>query len=103
VTVSAPAATCDPRYGPNAYVQVTVTDEGGAETINTTAPMTDAGEFAYTFTVPAGMAVGTAEVTAMPHNIDWCDDTGMNNRAKGTLQLELASCVRPVETLTVTR
>lgn len=103
MTVSAPAATCDPRYGPDAHVQVIVTAEGGAEVINTTAPMTDAGEFTYTFAVPAGMAVGTAEVTAMPHNIDWCDDTGMNNRAKGTLQLELASCVRPVETLTITR
>ncbi len=103
VTVSASAANCDPRYGADARIQVIVTDESGAETINTTAPMTDAGEFTYTFTVPAGMALGTAEVTAMPHNIDWCDDAGKNNRAGGTLKLELASCAQPVETLTITR
>lgn len=103
VTVAAHAADCNPRYGPQARIHVTVTDKSGAEVINTTAPMTDAGEFAYTFTVPAGMAAGEAAVTAIPHNIDWCDDTGRNNRVGRTSNLDRASCAMPVEELTVLR
>jgi hypothetical protein len=80
-----------------------VTDAGGAEVINTTAPLTDAGEFTYVFTVPAEMEVGDALVTAMPHNIDWCDDTGRNNRAEGTVNLERALCAMPVKALTIMR
>ncbi|VXB29938.1 hypothetical protein ARTHRO9AX_150136 [Arthrobacter sp. 9AX] len=64
--------------------------------------MTDAGQFTYTFTVSVETAVGEAEVTAFPDNIDWCDDTGRNNRAEGAGKLERASCVTPVETLTIT-
>ncbi|MGC0239542.1 hypothetical protein [Arthrobacter sp. SD76] len=103
VTVSAPGADCNPRYGSNAQIQVTVTDETDSKVIDTTAPMTDSGEFTYTFIVPAEIAVGEARVTAMPYNIDWCDDTGRNNRAAGTLQFELASCAMPEEQLTITR
>ena len=103
MTVAAPAADCNPRYGSNAQIQVSVTDESGAKVINTTAPMTDSGEFTYTFTVPADIAVGVATVTAMPYNIDWCDDTGRNNRAGGTVPFELASCAMPQEQLTITR
>jgi hypothetical protein len=80
---------------------VIVTDGNGTEVINTTSPMTDAGEFAYTFTVPAETAVGEAAVTAMPHNLDWCDDTGRNNRVKGPMNLDRTSCVMPVEPLTI--
>ncbi|MET3773576.1 hypothetical protein ACJJV6_17220 [Arthrobacter nitrophenolicus] len=102
VTVSAPAANCNPRYGTDARIQVIVTDAKGAEVVNTTAPMSDAGEFTYAFTVPADMPVGKATVTAMPYAIDWCDDTGKNNRAGGATDLIRASCVMPVETLTIT-
>ncbi len=102
VTVAAPAADCNPRYGGHARIEVSVTDERGNEVINTTAPMTDSGEFTYTFTVPAEIAVGQATVTAMPHNIDWCDDTGRNNRAGGHVNLERASCAEPVKALTIT-
>ncbi|WP_258868387.1 hypothetical protein [Arthrobacter sp. RT-1] len=103
VTVAAPAADCNPQYGSNAQVQVSVTDQSGAEVISARAPMTDAGEFTFTFTVPEESAVGEAIVTAMPHDIDWCDDTGKNNRATGIPQLELVSCATPVETFTITR
>lgn len=103
VTVAAPAADCNPRYGANAQIQVIVTDAGGAEVINTTAPMTDAGEFTYIFTVPDEMEAGDALVTAMPHNIDWCDDTGRNNRAEGTVNFERVSCAMPIKALTITR
>src|SRR5688500_18738454 len=70
VTVTAPEAVCNPRYGANARIQVIVTDKSGVEVINATAPMTDAGGFTYTFRVPAQVAVGEAAVTAMPYNID---------------------------------
>lgn len=103
MTVAAPGAGCNPRYGANAQIQVSVTDESGAEVINAMTSMTDSGEFTYTFTVPAEIAVGEAMVTAMPHNIDWCDDTGRNNRAGGTAQLELVSCAKPEKPLTITR
>ena len=102
VTVASPGADCNPRYGANAQIQVSVTDESGAKVINTTTPMTDSGRFTYTFAVPAEMAVGEATVTAMPYNIDWCDDTGRNNRAEG-VQFELASCAVPEKPLTITR
>lgn len=103
VTVAAPGADCNPRYGSNAQIHVTVTDESGAKVIDAMAPMTDSGEFTYTFTVPAEMAAGDASVTAMPYNIDWCDDTGRNNRANGATPFELASCAMPEEQLTITR
>jgi hypothetical protein len=102
VTVSAPAAKCNPRYGTDARIQVIVTDAKGVEVVNTTAPMSDAGEFAYALTVPAGMPVGEATVTAMPYGIDWCDDTGKNNRVSGAADVIRVSCVMPVETLTIT-
>lgn len=103
VTVAAPAADCNPRYGPNARIRVSVTDASGTEVVRATAPMTDAGEFTYTFAVPAAIATGEAAVTAMAHDIDWCDDTGKNNRADGTGNIELASCATPVKALTITR
>lgn len=103
VTVAAPPADCNPRYGANAQIRVSITDNSGAEVFNTIVPMTNSGEFTYTFTVPPEVAVGEAAVTAMPHNIDWCDDTGRNNRAAGTTNFMRASCAIPVETLTITR
>ena len=103
VTVAAPEADCNPRYGETAQIQVVVTDERGVEVINVTAPMTDAGAFTYTFRVPAQMAVGEAVVTATPYKVDWCDDTGRNNRVRGTVGLERASCAEPREPLTITR
>jgi len=103
VTVAAAGAACNPRYGANAQIHLSVTDESGAKVINTTAPMTDSGEFTYTFTVPAEIAVGEATVTAMPYNVDWCDDTGRNNRAGGPVQFQLASCAMPEMPLTITR
>jgi hypothetical protein len=105
VTVAAPDADCNPRYGKNARIQVSVTDATGVEVVNTTAAMNDAGGFTYTFVVPARTAVGDAVVTAMPYNVDWCDDTGRNNRVGGAgeVGLALVSCAAPMKPLTVTR
>lgn len=104
VTVTAPDADCNPRYGANARIQVTVNDSASVKVIDATAPMNDAGGFTYTFEVPSHSAVGDAAVTAVPYNIDWCDDTGKNNRAAGAVEsLQRASCVMPMKPLTITR
>jgi hypothetical protein len=105
VTVAAPDADCNPRYGNNARIQVSVTDATGEEVVNTTSAMNDAGGFTYTFVVPARTAAGNAAVTAVPYNIDWCDDTGRNNRVAGAREVTLVrvSCVLPVRPLTITR
>ncbi|SDK90659.1 hypothetical protein SAMN04487916_10447 [Arthrobacter sp. ov407] len=104
VTVAAPDADCNPRYGKNARIQVSVTDATGVEVVNTTSAMNDAGGFTYTFVVPAGTAVGEAAVTAMPYNIDWCDDTGRNNRVARARDVPFVrvSCAVPVKPLTIT-
>jgi len=104
VTVQAPDSDCNPRYGENALIQVTVTDAAGKKVINTTSPMNDAGGFTYSFGVPAHAAVGDAAVEATPYSIDWCDDTGRNNRAAGAeFPLERASCAARIEPLSITR
>jgi hypothetical protein len=104
VTVQASDADCDPRYGENARVRVTVTDAAGKTVVNTTAPMNDAGGFTYSFNVPAHAAVGDAAVEATPYAIDWCDDTGRNNRAAGAAAaLERASCAARIEPLSIAR
>ncbi|MEC5181597.1 hypothetical protein RCH07_002966 [Arthrobacter sp. CG_A4] len=108
MTVTAPDSGCNPRYGVNARIQVTVTDAASAEVVNTTAPMNDAGGFTYTFEVTAQAAAGAAAVTAFPYNIDWCDDTGRNNRADSNraagaaVSLQRASCVMPMKPLSIT-
>jgi hypothetical protein len=105
VTVMAPDADCNPRYGQNARIQVTMTDAAGVDVVAATAPMNDTGGFTYSFEVPAGTAAGESAITAMPFNIDWCDDAGRNNRAAGAGAangLERLSCVIPQKPLTIT-
>lgn len=104
VTVQAPDADCNPRYGKDARIQVTLTDAAGMKVIETTAPMTDAGAFTYTFVVPSTAAAGAAAVEAVPYGVDWCDDTGRNNRADGTgATLERTSCAARTEPLNIVR
>ncbi|WP_312099808.1 hypothetical protein [Corynebacterium dentalis] len=102
VTVAADDSECNPRYGHGASIKITITDSAGNQVIDTTAPMNDAGGFTYTFNVPADTAAGGSSITAYPHGIDWCDDTGRNNRAQTeTHTLTLVSCVMPQESITV--
>lgn len=82
-----------------------MTDVASLEVLDTTVPMNDAGGFSYAFEVPPGTEAGEAVITAMPFNIDWCDDTGSNNRVTGAgaaLTLERVSCVIPMKPLTIT-
>ncbi len=102
VTVSAPDTTCDARYGEGAQVSVQVLDPHGTPVLQQLAPMTDDGGFRFVFTVPAGMSPGKAGVTAYPYNVDWCDDTGVNNRAApGPPTLAQVSCAQVVLPLTI--
>ena len=99
----APDADSNPRYGQNARIQVIMTDAAGVDVVTATAPMNDAGAFTYSFHVPAGTAAGESAITAMPFNIDWCDDTGRNNRAAGAANgLTRVSCVFPQKPLAIT-
>lgn len=102
VTVSAQDATCDARYGADARVQVTVRDAAGTNVLEELAPMTDDGGFTFVFTVPAGMAAGKAGVSAYPYDVDWCDDTGVNNRvASGPPALVRVSCAERLVPLVI--
>jgi hypothetical protein len=102
VTVSAPETTCDARYGADAQVKVTVRDAAGAQVLDELAPMTDDGGFSFEFTVPLAAAPGKAAVVAYPYNLDWCDDTGVNNRAgAGTQTLVQVACAEPMVPLII--
>lgn len=101
VTVHAADAKCNPRYGHNAHIQITVTDAAGLEVLSTTAPMDDAGGFTYQFEVPLQMIPGKASVEAYPADVDWCDDTGRNNRLAHPSGLARASCAARTKALTV--
>ncbi|BAS11391.1 hypothetical protein AHiyo4_48130 [Arthrobacter sp. Hiyo4] len=97
-----PDTTCGARYGTDARVQVTVKDATGAAVLEELAPMSDDGGFTFVFTLPTGVAPGKAGVTAYPYNLDWCDDTGVNNRAaQGPAELVRVSCTEPLVPLVI--
>jgi hypothetical protein len=103
VTVHAEDARCNPRYGQGALIQVTVTDAAGQHVIKETAPMNDAGGFTFRFALPQQASSGEASVEAVPYDLDWCDDTGRNNRVAHPSGMQRASCAARTEPLTVTR
>ena len=104
VTVSAHDATCNPRYGVRAQIKVEVFDGTGTMVVDSTGPMNDAGGFSFSFELPVAAVPGTWMVSAFPHDVDWCDDTGRNNRvgrgpdADG---MQRVSCVLPTVELLV--
>ena len=101
VAVHAEDAGCNPRYGQDALIQVIVTDATGQMIIKETAPMNDAGGFTFQFTVPQQAAAGEASVEAVPYALDWCDDTGRNNRVPQSSGMQRASCAARTEPLTI--
>lgn len=105
VTVSAPDAGCNPAYGQDARIEISLTDAAGREIFTKTGPMNNDGGFTLTFKVPDGMKPGKAGVTAVPYQLDWCDDTGRNNRLKrpgvGEPGIVRTSCVIPVVPLMI--
>ncbi|MFJ6415822.1 hypothetical protein [Paeniglutamicibacter sp. NPDC091659] len=80
LTVSAPDATCDPRYGERAQIQIDLLDEQNEALLTELAPMGDAGSFEHTLRIPATTKPGSYSISATPYGVDWCDDTGRNNR-----------------------
>lgn len=100
ITVSADDARCNPRYGGNAQIQLELYDGSGAKVMELLAPMNDAGGFSTVIEVPASAVPGAGSVSAYPYNVDWCDDTGRNNRV-GAMDIQRASCVMPSEALTI--
>ncbi|WP_269940075.1 hypothetical protein [Arthrobacter sp. HY1533] len=70
-------------------------------------PMSDDGGFTFELAVPGTAEPGTATVMAWPHNLDWCDDTGVNNRINGVGApgqdpgLELVDCINPAKPLQI--
>ena len=106
--VSAPDATCDPRYGERAQIQLEVLDSRNQVLFAELAPMGDAGSFDHVLRIPADTKPGSYGVSATPHDLDWCDDTGRNNRVGSTglpqsgTVIVRASCAMPLVSFTVT-
>lgn len=48
------------------------------------APMSGAGAFTHTVEIPASLKPGTYGISAAPDGVDWCDDTGRNNRVENS-------------------
>lgn len=106
VKVEAKDATCNPRYGKNAQIQVTLTDASGVPGKVQLGPMNDAGGFSFDLKVPAGAAEGKGSVEAYPYNLDWCDDTGRNNRVgvgTGEPVMHRASCAQILVPITIAK
>ncbi|AIY02852.1 hypothetical protein ART_3253 [Arthrobacter sp. PAMC 25486] len=108
LTVKADDADCDPRYGADAQILLEITDGSGEKVVDTLAPMNDAGGFSAAVKVPDSAVPGQGAVNAYPWNLDWCDDTGRNNRmgnpgvgADAAPDIELASCTLPSKPLTI--
>jgi hypothetical protein len=102
VTVSASDAQCNPRNGEKARIKITVTDFSGGKVIDVTGPMNDVGGFTFIFRMPAEAAAGGGSFAVYPYEIDWCDDTGRNNRAHAEAPaFTLVSCLMPQEPITI--
>lgn len=78
--ISAPDATCDPRYGEDAKVRIDLVNVRQEVLLTELAPMSDAGAFTHALEIPASLEPGSYGISAAPDGVDWCDDTGRNNR-----------------------
>lgn len=78
--ISAPDATCNPRYGERAQIQIELLNGRNEVVLTELAPMNDAGSFEHTLRIPATTKPGSYSISATPYGVDWCDDTGRNNR-----------------------
>jgi hypothetical protein len=78
--ISAPDAPCNPRYGEDAKVRIDLVNGHQEVEFTELAPMSDAGAFTHSLEIPASLKPGTYGISAVPDGVDWCDDTGRNNR-----------------------
>lgn len=108
LTVFAQDATCDPRYGLDAKIEISLMDSTGNVFYSVKGPMSDAGAFAQKIRVPSSVEPGEYGISAMPYDIDWCDDTGKNNRVSNSGEagpgnlIERVSCAMPFLPVVVT-
>ncbi len=106
--VSAPAATCNPRYGEAARVRIDLVDARQEVLLSELAPMSDDGSFSHVLDIPATLKPGTYGISAAPDSVDWCDDTGHNNRVENPgfgdsgLSAVRAACATPHVAVRVT-
>lgn len=106
--VSAPDATCNPRYGEDAKVRIDLVNERQEVLLSEISPMSDAGAFTHTLAIPDALRPGTYDISATPDGVDWCDDTGQNNRLENPgfestgMAVVRASCGIPYVHLRVT-
>lgn len=101
VIISAPAAACNPSYGTDAKVGISISTDFGEKLLDTKAPMEDSGAFEYSYRIPKTAKLGVLSVSAAPANVDWCDDTGTNNRLTNESDIERTSCMIPVKQLAI--
>lgn len=78
--ISAPGATCNPGYGKDAQVRIELVDNQQQVVSTELAPMSDDGAFTHDLRIPGGTTPGSYGITAIPDGMDWCDDTGRDNR-----------------------
>ncbi len=99
--ISAPDATCNPGYGEDAKICIELVDDFQHVVTTELAPMSDAGSFTHGLRIPIGTKPGAYAITAMPDGVEWCDDTGRNNRLDGAaigvngMSTARASCAAP--------
>ena len=105
VTVTANDSTCHPRYGQEAQIEISVMNVKMVEIFHGLGPMSDDGGFTFELALPRTVEPGEATVTARPYDLDWCDDTGGNNRLNGAESpdpdLERVDCINPVQPLRI--
>ncbi|MHA7271611.1 hypothetical protein [Arthrobacter sp. HLT1-20] len=72
----------------------------GTKIVELLAPMNDAGGFSMSVNLPVDAVPGEGMVAAYPYDLDWCDDTGRNNRV-GAQEITRVSCAMPSKPLQI--
>lgn len=70
VIISAPAATCNPSYGADAKVEISISTASGEKLLDTKAAMEDNGAFEYSYRIPKSAKPGVLAVSAAPADVD---------------------------------
>ena len=106
------------RFGSGSHVQSAPwrgsksTDRSGRRPqevlLSELAPMSDEGSFSHVLDIPATLKPGSYGSSAAPDSVDWCDDTGHNNRVENPgfrdsgLSAVRAACATPHVAVRVT-
>lgn len=89
------APECDPRYGRDAEVQISLSDGRSHPLLDVRAPMSSAGAFEAELVIPEDAEPGDYFVSAIPYDIDNCFDT--NARSSETItRTSCAALLKPL-------